>query len=34
MEAQDTGDAGMTATQTLIELKSGHGTTCKHKTTA
>jgi hypothetical protein len=34
MEAQDTGDTGMTATQILIELESGHGTTSKHKTTA
>jgi len=35
MEAQDTGDTGMTATQILIELESGQGTSKQiqlHKT--
>ena len=34
MESQDTGDAGMTATQDLTELEPGHSTTCEHKTIA
>jgi len=34
MESQDTGDAGMTATQDLTELEPGHRTTCEHKTIA
>ena len=34
MESQDTGDAGMTATQDLTELELGHSTTYVHKTIA
>jgi hypothetical protein len=36
MESKDTGDTGIIATQILIEIKSGHGTTSStrqlHKT--